>query len=908
LAALSLATVFSTTCSFKPVHERPSAPAAEDDPLAGAQRHLALREYWASESDGALQAPNRRHNLRSYFEPTGVRVHDRTAGGSPQLLELRLASVGRGERLTAVAPGALTHVESRVEIRRDGLVEWYENSEAGLEQGFTLSERPEAAAPGALVLELTVAGASASLLGESVALASESGRTLRYGKLAVLDAQGDRLAARFDVPGADRVRLVVDDSAARYPIVVDPLLEEAADASLQSNQMSAQLGWSVASAGDVNGDGYADVLVGARLFDIGQPDEGVAFLFLGGPGGVGNGDPGNADTLIQSNWDGAQLGYDVASAGDVNGDGYADVIVGAPLYNAGDPFEGAAFVFLGSASGIANGTPATAHAQLESNQENAQLGYAVASAGDVNGDGYADVVAGAPSYDNPTADEGAAFLFLGSASGVVGRNPATAHAQLESNQLEARLGNSVASAGDVDADGYDDVIVGAFVYDDGAGSEGGAFVFRGGATGIADGSPSSAHAQFQSDQVDAWLGWSVASAGDVNGDGYADVIVSALQYDDGQTDEGAAFVFHGSPNGLGDGSPVTAQAVLQPDQAGALFGQDVASAGDVNGDGYADVIVGAYLLDDPIYPGQTDVGGAFVYLGSAGGIPDGRAFFAYARLQSDQAQAHLGNSVASAGDVNGDGYDDVIAGANLFDSPEMNEGAAFVYHGGSIAPMEDDRLEGNQANAFMGNRVASAGDVNGDGYADVIVGAQNFDNGQLDEGAAFVFLGSPAGVGSGNPSHADTLIQGNQPGARMGFSVASAGDVNGDGYADVIVGAVLYDAGQPDEGAAFVFLGSAGGVAHGSPATAHAQLEADQDEARMGSSVASAGDVNGDGYADVIVGALLYGAGQPNEGAAFVFLGSAAGIADASPQRRMPSSKRIRTVHRWAIASPRRAT
>ena len=105
LAALSLATVFSTTCSFEPVHERASAASAAGDPLAIAQRHLAQREYWASESDGALQAPNRRHNLRSYFEPTGVRVHDRTAGGSPQLLELQLAGVGRGERLTPVAPG-----------------------------------------------------------------------------------------------------------------------------------------------------------------------------------------------------------------------------------------------------------------------------------------------------------------------------------------------------------------------------------------------------------------------------------------------------------------------------------------------------------------------------------------------------------------------------------------------------------------------------------------------------------------------------------------------------------------------------------------------------------------------------------------------------------------------------------
>ena len=108
--------------------------------------------------------------------------------------------------------------------------------------------------------------------------------------------------------------------------------------------------------------------------------------------------------------------------------------------------------------------------------------------------------------------------------------------------------------------------------------------------------------------------------------------------------------------------------------------------------------------------------------------------------------------------------------------------------------------------------------------------------------------------------------------------------MNGDGYADVIVGAHYYDAGQSNEGAAFVFLGSASGIADGSPATAAAQLESDQAVSPyLGLSVSGAGDVNGDGYADVIVGAHYYDAGQSNEGAAFVFLGSASGIADGSP-------------------------
>jgi hypothetical protein len=234
----------------------------------------------------------------------------------------------------------------------------------------------------------------------------------------------------------------------------------------------------------------------------------------------------------------------------VNGDGYADVIVGASYYGAGEDLEGAAFVFLGSASGILGWDPGTAHAQLESDQYSAQLGISVSGAGDVNGDGYADVIVGAYSYDAGEFNEGAAFVFLGSASGIADGDPATAAAQLESDQASAYLGTSVSGAGDVNGDGYADVIVDARNYDAGQTNEGAAFVFLGSASGIADGDPGTAHAQLESDQAEVWVE-SVAGAGDVNGDGYADVIVGAFNYDAGQTSEGAAFVFLGGGGGGG---------------------------------------------------------------------------------------------------------------------------------------------------------------------------------------------------------------------------------------------------------------------------------------------------------------------------------------------------------------------
>ncbi len=182
------------------------------------------------------------------------------------------------------------------------------------------------------------------------------------------------------------------------------------------------------------------------------------------------------------------------------------------------------------------------------------------------------------------------------------------------------------------------------------------------------------------------------------------------------------------------------------------------------------------------------------------------------------------------------------------------------------------QLESDQASAFLGSSVSGAGDVNGDGYADVIVGARFFEAGQALEGAAFVFLGSASGIASGNPASAVAHLEADQVFANLGVSVAGAGDINGDGYADVIVGARFYDAGHANEGAAFVFLGSASVIASGNPATAAAQLEADQANANLGVSVAGAGDGNGDGNADVVVGSRFYDAGQTDEGAAFAFL------------------------------------
>jgi hypothetical protein len=464
----------------------------------------------------------------------------------------------------------------------------------------------------------------------------------------------------------------------------------------------------------------------------------------------------------------------------------------------------------------------------------------------VNGDGYSDVIVSAPMYDNGQTDEGKAFVYHGSASGLA----LTSNWTAESYQAGALFGWCVSSAGDVNGDGYSDVIVGAHNYDNGQTDEGRAFVYHGSASGL----PSTPNWTAESDQAGALFGWCVSSAGDVNGDGYSDVIVGAYQYDNGETNEGRVFLYYGSANGLSSSANWTCES----NQAGAFYGISVSTAGDINGDGYSDVIVGAYAYDN----GQTDEGRTYVYHGSSSGLPSSANWTA----ESNLINVYFGRSVSSAGDVNGDGYSDVIIGAHGFTNPESNEGKVFVYHGSGSGLQSSPNwsAESNQTNAYLGVSVSTAGDVNGDGYSDVIVGAYLFDNGETDEGMVWVFNGSISGLSNTYSWSAD----GNQISAQLGSSVSTAGDINGDGYSDVIVGAPFYDGGQTDEGRALVYTGSSNGLIYAW------YSESDQASANYGSAVSTAGDVNGDGYSDVIVGANNYDNTFTDEGRVLVFYGN----------------------------------
>ncbi|MCA9492728.1 MAG: VCBS repeat-containing protein [Myxococcales bacterium] len=173
--------------------------------------------------------------------------------------------------------------------------------------------------------------------------------------------------------------------------------------------------------------------------------------------------------------------------------------------------------------------------------------------------------------------------------------------------------------------------------------------------------------------------------------------------------------------------------------------------------------------------------------------------------------------MAPAGDVNGDGYPDLMAAYYRFYNPEIEEGGVLVWLGSPIGPVvEPVLLEGDRQGAYLGRGLDAAGDVNGDGYGDVVIGAERFENGQTQEGAAFVYLGSadglhtsPAWMGESNQAATnwDFACGCYANATGYGHAVAGGGDVDGDGLDDVIVGAFGYDGGQRDEGRLFLFRG-----------------------------------------------------------------------------------------------------
>jgi len=460
-------------------------------------------------------------------------------------------------------------------------------------------------------------------------------------------------------------------------------------------------------------------------------------------------DLSNADASFWGEDAGDSAGMSVAGAGDVNGDGYDDILIGALLDEDGGFQAGQTYIIFGKASGWAiDANLSNADASFWGEDADDLSGRSIAGAGDVNGDGYDDILIGAIWDEDGGSQSGQTYLIFGKASGwVMDTDLSNVDASFWGEAAEDRAGWSVAGAGDVNGDGYDDILIGARLNDDGGSGAGQTYLILGKTSGWAmDTDLSNADASFWGEDSGDGSGSSVAGAGDVNGDGYDDILIGAPSDDDGGIIAGQTYLIFGKASGWYMDTDLSfADASFWGEDLADISGGSVAGAGDVNSDGYDDILIGANGDDD----GGNAAGQTYLILGKASGWSmDTDLSNADASFWGEDAEDRSGASVAGAGDVNGDGYDDIIIGApGDEDGGGLDTGQTYLILGNASGWSMDTDLSNADASFWgedledsSGSSVAGAGDVNGDGYYDILIGARNDDDGGSGAGQTYLIF------------------------------------------------------------------------------------------------------------------------------------------------------------------------
>ncbi|MBT4761583.1 MAG: hypothetical protein HOO06_07805 [Bdellovibrionaceae bacterium] len=553
------------------------------------------------------------------------------------------------------------------------------------------------------------------------------------------------------------------------------------------------------AAGDFNADGIIDFAAGIPYADLERLNNdtgGVLIFYRGGSRSITPDDSYNK-VISAPNTNNNLFGFSLLSF-DINGDNYSDLIVGSPNEDPGN--RGAIYIFLGSS----NGLPSVPSQVIVEPNGTASSGFGSSLAyGDLDGDGFSELIVGAFYDDSTTTDAGSVWILQGQASGVYSAGLATEITD-STGTASDYFGASVAVL-DKNNDGNLDIAIGAPLEDSAAANSGMVFFYYGTGTTAWVNSVTTFDDSIENPMGIAtdYFGWDIA-AGDINNDNKVDLIVGVPLNNQFGADQGMAIVYY----------DIQTDSNVDYILPGAIGDFTTSYSGygikllDVNGDGNLDFINGSPLFTSSYSyrEGRIDV-----YLAESNGNiyfdnSDITFFPHYNENGSyNSSNDYFGWGVCS-GDVNGDNLDDLIVGAPNADSKWLDEGMMYVYYAnssGTIYNKPDLILSsgGYRATTRLYGTSCSILDINGDSINDLVVGANYDDTRGTNAGAIYIHFGTSSGLTNiPGQSVVDPADNNDSFGQSLAF-----GDINNDGFNDLVVGAYLDDTGSADRGAVYVF-------------------------------------------------------------------------------------------------------